>query len=90
MNQIWSISIEDYIKVVEIARELGVKPGESIEPIFLEYMALKGQRPIGNSELTTDEFLAEYASKGKKILHEQIDSQGHVTHRIIKESEKEE
>lgn len=90
MHQIWSITADDYIKVVEIARELGVKPGESIEPIFLEYMALKGQRPIGNSELTTDEFLAEYASKGKKILHQQIDLQGHTTTRIIKKREEEE
>jgi hypothetical protein len=38
MNSLWSITVEDYEEVVRRAREAGLKPGDSMEAIFLDYM----------------------------------------------------
>ena len=68
MKKIWSLTIEDYLEIVKLSNERGIKPGESMEKVLEEYMEGKGQKPIGHTELTQDELLKEYSSKGKKTL----------------------
>jgi len=40
-NIVWSLSIDDYLKIVERAKEMGIKPGESMAPALEEYYASK-------------------------------------------------
>lgn len=77
--------MEDYFEVVKRAQANGKKPGESIEPEFIEYMKEKGQKPAGATELTKDELLKEYTSKGKSVLRIDVDDKGNQTIHIPKE-----
>lgn len=84
MNYMWNITIDDYIKVIELSQELGIKPGESMEAVFLAYMKAKGQKPAGASELNKEELLKEMTSKDQKILDIKTDKDGKQTFRTIK------
>ena len=42
MNSLWSITVEDYEEVIRRAKEAGLSPGDSMEAIFIDYMAEKG------------------------------------------------
>lgn len=68
MNQLWQITIEDYLKVVRRAKAIGIKTGESMEPVFRDYLKEKGLKPLGHTELTIDELKTEMESHGKKVL----------------------
>jgi hypothetical protein len=68
MRQIWKLTINDYINIVELAKLHGKKVGESIEDELRQYMKERGQKSVGHTELTHDEMLKEYASKGQKVL----------------------
>jgi len=74
MNQLWSLTIDEYLEICELAKEHGVKPGESIEPYFMAYMQFNDKKPIGATELNKDEYVKELISKGKTILN--IDKEG--------------
>lgn len=54
MNSIWSITIDDYLEIVKICQELGMKPGSDMTPVVFKYMKAKGQKPIGNTELNKE------------------------------------
>jgi hypothetical protein len=84
MRAIWKLSIEDYLEIVELGKELGVKAGESLEPILLAYMKIKERKPEGMTELNKNELLAELASGNKKILDISVDTQGHTEYKVIK------
>ena len=83
MNFLWNLTLDEYLEICEIAKNDGVKPGESIEPYFLAYMQVKNKKPIGHTELNKAELIKEYVSKGKSILN--IDKDGI---KIIKKKEK--
>jgi hypothetical protein len=84
VNAIYSITIDEYLEIIEIAKKLNRKPGESIEDVFLAYMKIKGQKPIGNTELTKEEMLNEMVSKGNKILDVEVNNKGETNYKIIK------
>jgi hypothetical protein len=84
MNSIYSITINEYLEIVEIAKELGRKPGESIEDIFVEYMMQKGQKPLCHSELSKDEFLKEHVSHGNSVLNIDINKEGKAKYMVCK------
>lgn len=85
MKAIWSLTIEDYENIVKISKEVGIKPGESMEPVLIEYMKAKGQKPIGHTELNEQELLADTIAKTKKgILHHKVDKDGKTSYSIIK------
>lgn len=69
MNNIWSLTIEDYIAIVERAKAGGCQPGESMEKWFVEYMNEKNIKPIGKTELTKEELIKEQLSHGKSLLN---------------------
>lgn len=87
MKSIWSLNIDDYMEVVKRAQANGVLPGESMEKEFIEYMKEKNQKPCGNTELTKEELIKEYASHGKKVLNMET-KDGKTIFKIIKEGEK--
>jgi hypothetical protein len=68
MNNIWQISIDDYLKIVEIAKTNGKKTGDSMEAEIVEYMRVNNRQPINRTELTKDEFIKELTSHNKNIL----------------------
>jgi hypothetical protein len=87
MRQIWSITVEDYMEVVKRAREAGVKPGESIEAVFIDYMNEKGQKSCGATELNKEELLSELVRKNGKILEINTTPTGETTYNILKKTE---
>jgi hypothetical protein len=89
MKSIWSISVEDYLEVVRRAKEAGIKPGESMEKIFIEYMKEKNKKPVGSTELTMDELLKESASHGQKVLGMETGAEGKTKYKIVKNKEEE-
>ena len=84
MNSLWSLTLDEYLEICEIAKENGVKPGESMELYFLAYVNAKKKKPIGNTELNMKELITEYVSKGKKVLNINKDGM-----KIIKPKEEE-
>ncbi len=84
MNSLWAITIDDFLEVVKRGQEAGLKPGDSLEQIFKEYMQEKGQTPFGNTELTRDELLNDLSQKHGNVLDITTDSEGKSEYRIIK------
>jgi 20S proteasome alpha/beta subunit len=74
MNNLWKMSIEDYIEVMEeaiiLAKERGKKTGESIETEFFEIAKKKNKLPehLGATELNKEELKEQYRIAGKEIL----------------------
>jgi len=87
MKQVWQLTIDEYIEIVEIGQELGLKPGESLEQVLLAYMEIKGRKPLGSTELSKEEFLREAISKDNKILNVSVDKEGKQTYTFIKKKE---
>jgi hypothetical protein len=87
MNSIFICDINDYITVLEIAKELGREPGSSIEDIFLAYMEIKNIKPSSFTELNKTELLAEIASHGKKVLNIETAPDGKQTLSIVKKDD---
>ena len=83
MNSIWKISIDEYLEIVQIGQEMGLKAGDSLEQILLAYMEMKGRKPEGMTELNRAELLTELASHNQKILDISVDSKGQQTFKII-------
>jgi len=46
MNHIWNITIDEYFEIVAIAKKLGLKPGDSMEEIFIAYMKAKKKNQL--------------------------------------------
>lgn len=87
MKYVWQLSIEDYFEIVKRAKAKGLKAGDSMEEVLVEYMNEIGKKPIGATELTKDEMLKDYTAKGKKVLDIETDEDGEQTYRIIKKKE---
>lgn len=68
MQYLWNITIDDYINVVKLAQKAGLKPADSMENVFLQYMKEKGQTHSGATELNKNELIKEITSKGKNVL----------------------
>jgi hypothetical protein len=83
MQAIWKLSIDEYLEIVQIGQEMGLTAGDSLEPIFLAYMKMKGQKPEGMTELNRAELLTELASHNQKILDISVDLKGQQTFKII-------
>lgn len=90
MNSIWQLNFDDYMEIIKRAKAGGVKPGESIEKYFIEYMKEKGKKPIANTELTKEEFIAEQLSHDKKILNISVDDKGKTEYKTYKKVDNEE
>jgi len=85
MKAMWSLSTDDYFEIVRRSKEKGLKPGDSMEEVLIEYMKEKGRKPIGHTELNEEELLADTVIKSKKgVLHQQVDKNGKTTYRVIK------
>ncbi|MHA1844451.1 MAG: hypothetical protein ACTSWG_03135 [Candidatus Helarchaeota archaeon] len=82
MNNIFKVTIDDYLEVVKRCQDKGIKPGESMKKEFLAYMKEKEIKPIGKTELNKQELIKEYNSHGKKILEGEINSKGQTKYKI--------
>jgi len=87
MNQLFSITMEDYFEVVKRAKEAGIKEGESMEAIFLDYMKEKGQTSFARTELNKEELLTDLAQKHGNILDISVNSTGEPTYTIVKKND---
>lgn len=83
MNQIWNISIDDYLEVIKLAKANGKVAGDSMQEEFFQVMKEKGNKPLGSCELTKEEYINEAVSKGKTILDMSNDEKG-TEFKIIK------
>jgi len=88
MNSLWSITVEDYEEVIRRAKEAGVQPGESIEAIFIEYMAEKGQQPFARNEFNKEELISHLTEQSVKLLKINTNDKGVQTFEIHKKEEK--
>jgi len=79
MNYLWEITVDDYLKVCDMAKENGKKPGDSMQQEFLEYMEQKNIKSIGATELTKKELQKEYKSHDKKVLNIKTDANGNMS-----------
>ena len=87
MNSIWKIEMEDYLNVVKICQELGMKPGDDMTPVFTAYMEQKGIKPIGHNEFSKDELLQQLAEKNGNVLDISTDKEGNQSCKIVKKVE---
>lgn len=76
MNNIWSISIDDYITIMEeaiiLGKERAKKEGDNLEKEFFEIANKKGMldkiKKLGATELNKEELKEQYKMKGLDIL----------------------
>lgn len=87
MKAVWNLTIDEYLEIVKVSKELGIKPGESMEPVFLSYMKIKGRKPEGYTELNKEEFLNELKSNYKNILEIDTNSSGENTYNFHKKQD---
>lgn len=87
MNQLFQITIEDYLEVIKRAKEAGVQPGESMEQIFLEYMEEKGQKSFARTELSKKELISDLSNKHGNILEINTDDKGQQQMKIHKKED---
>jgi hypothetical protein len=76
MKYLYSITFDDYFEAIARAKANGKQPGDSIEEELLQILKEKGKKSFGATELTQEELLKEYTSKGKKVLSVEIDKDG--------------
>lgn len=88
MKAVWTITIDDYLKVIEMAKANGKTIGDSMEEEFLQYMKEKGQKPSGHTELNKDELIQEFTSKNKNVLDITSDEQGKPIYKFYKKEDK--
>ena len=69
MREIHNLTIEDYLNIVQMAKENGVKPGESMEKYIIKYTKDNNINPVGHTELNDSEYLSELKSKGLKTIN---------------------
>lgn len=89
MRNIYQLTIDDYIEVVELAKLRGCQVGEDMTPYFLEVMTKKGINPSGCTELSNDELMKESASHGKNVLSIET-KDGKTIYKTAKQKEKDE
>lgn len=87
MRNIWNITIDDYLEVVSRAKDAGLKPGDSMETIFIEYMKEKNKKPPGATELNSKEFVQELTSHNQKVLEINVDKEGKSNFKIHKKDD---
>lgn len=68
MGQMWSVSLEDYLLAVELAKKNGKVAGDSIEEEFLFIMKIKNRKPICETDMTKEELLKDFKEKGIKAV----------------------
>jgi hypothetical protein len=76
MNNIWLISIDDYITIMEeaiiLGKERGKKEGDNPDKEFFEIAEKKGMlnkvKKLGATELNKEELKEQYKMKGLNIL----------------------
>ena len=89
MPFMWNIEPEDYEEIIKRALAKGIKPGESMEKVFLEYMKEKGQKPIGATDLNMEELLTDLKSKGKNAISIEHGEDGEEIIKFIKKKDEE-
>lgn len=89
MQEIWSISIDDYINIIDMAKANGKKPGDSMEEELRTYMNIKNQKPIGRTELNKEEFIKECISKNKNLADLTVEKDGKCEIKFFKPKRKE-
>jgi len=77
MNNIWSISIDDYLTIMEeaimLGKERGKKEGDNLEQEFFEIAKKKGLinkiKHLGTTEMDKDLLAGNLREEGLKILN---------------------
>jgi len=74
LNNLWQISLEDYLiimpEAIKLGKERGKKEGDNIEQEFMEVAKRLNKLPkhLGATELTKAEWLEQQKLAGKKVL----------------------
>lgn len=84
MNNIWSLKLDEYLEIVELAKKNGCQPGESMEKYVIEYMKERNRKPIGVTELTKEEMVKEHVSHGKNVISMETDKEGNTKYKFTK------
>lgn len=65
----WSITIEDYVEIIDLAKKNGKKTGDNIEEEMLEIMKKKSKKPFGTTDKDIDMLTGELRDKGIKVIN---------------------
>lgn len=67
----WTITIDDYIEIYEMAKKNGKKAGDSMEEEFIEYFkSKKGDiQLLGTGDKDIDLLTGDMREQGKKVLN---------------------
>ena len=84
MRFLWQMTLDDYIEICEIARARGLKPGDSLEAIMVEYAQKKGIKPLRATGKTDKEIMKDLTQGEKTVLDMKTDKDGETDIRIIK------
>lgn len=76
MPFMWKITIDDYLEICERAMTKGIKPGEPMEKVALEYMKEKGKKSLGATDLTIEELMKDAKEKGINSMAIEHDKEG--------------
>jgi hypothetical protein len=74
LNNLWQISLEDYLLImpeaIKLGKERGKKEGDNLEQEFMEVAKRLNKLPthLGATELNKEELIDQYKLAGKTIL----------------------
>ena len=88
MQHLWQFTIEDVLEIMKRAKANGKKPGDSMEEELREYAKEKCIKPIGATELTTDELLRDAKAKSRNPISIEHDENGKEIIKYIKKDDK--
>ena len=69
MNEIWRITMEQYMEVINLAIKHGKKEGDSMQEEFIEIKKKYLLTPIGTTDKDLDQLTGELRENGKKVLN---------------------
>lgn len=69
MNHIWQLeNLDEYFELVKRAKANGKKPGDDMSEELNEMMIEKCRKPLGATEMTSEEICNNETLKGKKVI----------------------
>jgi len=90
MKQIWTTTIDDVLEAMKRAKDNGKKKGDSFEVEMLEVMKEKNQKPIGHTELSKEELIADAMTKNDSVLQINVDNDGKTEYKSYTKKKDEE
>jgi len=69
MNNLWQITIEQYLEIIELAKQHGKKEGDSMQEEFNEIMKKYKIKSLGTTNKDIDDLTGDLRENGIKVLN---------------------